>query len=142
MGGAGGKVVDRNSEKGALCHLQSMERILQATTFVHALPAIHGDIKLDNILVKLDGTPVLADFDLSRNLAGLDQQGGLGAAVANLSATTRAGAGTEYYMPPEVKLVQDILWMHETRRPNAQMLCNAQLTISSLQPSQPYHRTS
>jgi len=78
-----------------------MERILQAITFVHALPAVHGDIKLDNILVKVDGTPVLADFDLSRNLAGLDQQGGLGAAAAP-SATTRAGAGTEYYMPPEV----------------------------------------
>ena len=80
-----------------------MERILQAITFVHALPAVHGDIKLDNILVKLDGTPVLADFDLSRNLAGLEQQGGLGAAAANPSATTRAGAGTEYYMPPEVR---------------------------------------
>ena len=50
--GSNGSVVDRNSEKGALVHLQSMERILQALTFVHAHPAVHGDIKLDNILVR------------------------------------------------------------------------------------------
>ena len=51
VGGERG-VIDRDSEKGALVHLKAIECTLQAITFIHAHPAVHGDIKLENILVK------------------------------------------------------------------------------------------
>jgi serine/threonine protein kinase len=49
----------RISEYAALC---SFYQIAQAIQYLHALNIIHGDIKLDNILVDEDYIPKLADF--------------------------------------------------------------------------------
>ena len=46
-----------------LHYMHAIECVLSAIAHVHAHPAVHGDIKPDNLLVSHYGTVVLADFD-------------------------------------------------------------------------------
>jgi tetratricopeptide (TPR) repeat protein len=57
---------------------------------VHAAGLLHRDIKPDNILVREDGTPVLVDFGLARDVGSTARDRGSGA------------AGTPRYLAPEV----------------------------------------
>ena len=71
-----------------LNYLHSLEQLLEAIAHVHAHPAVHGDIKLDNFLVSAEGVPVLSDFELSRNFAGGGggERGAVGAAASGLAS--------------------------------------------------------
>ena len=83
QGGAG------QAERGAVKSL--CRGVLQALTFLHSNGVVHGDVKLENILVD-GGKPVLADFDTSEDGSYFDAtQTGAGAAP-----------GTLLYMAPEL----------------------------------------
>eukprot|EP00928_Gymnodinium_smaydae_P019039 TRINITY_DN17267_c0_g3_i1.p1 TRINITY_DN17267_c0_g3~~TRINITY_DN17267_c0_g3_i1.p1 ORF type:complete len:617 (+),score=44.01 TRINITY_DN17267_c0_g3_i1:57-1907(+) len=45
--------------------LSIMDGVLRALAHIHALCIIHGDVKLENIVLRADGTAVLIDFGLS-----------------------------------------------------------------------------
>ena len=45
--------------------------MLLALAYLHAHPAVHGDVKGSNVLVGADGRFLLADFDLCRVPGGL-----------------------------------------------------------------------
>ena len=87
-------VLDRASDKGAAGALACLQQLLAGLAAVHALPAVHGDVKLANALVAADGLVVLTDFDFA---SGGGAQGSVGGASSLL------GAGTFLYMPPEVR---------------------------------------
>jgi hypothetical protein len=98
---ANGAVVDRRSETASLQHVRLLQLVLSALAHVHSHPAVHADVKADNVLIidsgpEPRGIPLLADFDLSRDL---DSE----AAGPAMFDTTRAGAGTELYKAPEVR---------------------------------------
>jgi hypothetical protein len=72
--------------------LEAMSAILDGLAHAHARGLIHRDIKPANVLLRTDGTPVVADFDLAR--------------PANPSRHARITAdgerlGTPAYMAPE-----------------------------------------
>ncbi|MGQ0613555.1 MAG: protein kinase domain-containing protein [Planctomycetaceae bacterium] len=92
-------------EGGALKVLLEQERVLaparalavargiaSAVDAAHAAGVVHGDLKPENVLLRLDGGVKLADFGLSRILA--DRTSSLSSA--------RVLAGTPLYMAPEV----------------------------------------
>ena len=58
--------------------------------FCHSLNIIYRDLKPENILLGLDGYLVMADFGLSKILAGGKLQ------------RMKSRAGTPYYISPEV----------------------------------------
>ncbi|KAK3263708.1 hypothetical protein CYMTET_27502, partial [Cymbomonas tetramitiformis] len=69
--------------------------VFQAVAYIHGAQVLHRDIKPSNILVRDDGRPQLADFDVSRDIRTGDR-----------TATTAAGSlqkGTLGYMAPEVE---------------------------------------
>eukprot|EP01123_Difflugia_compressa_P001326 TRINITY_DN11512_c0_g1_i1.p1 TRINITY_DN11512_c0_g1~~TRINITY_DN11512_c0_g1_i1.p1 ORF type:complete len:242 (+),score=35.53 TRINITY_DN11512_c0_g1_i1:52-726(+) len=66
-----------------------IREVTKAVDFLHSRKRIHRDIKVDNILVKSDGTVKLADFGTAVQLT-----------FQRLRRTTLAG--TPYYMAPEL----------------------------------------
>src|ERR1700687_373263 len=79
---------------GSPMELQEVVRLLQpianALDHAHANGVLHRDIKPSNILIREDGTPVLADFGLAK----------LARSVRKLTATGTV-FGTPEYMAPE-----------------------------------------
>ncbi|KAK3259088.1 hypothetical protein CYMTET_31900 [Cymbomonas tetramitiformis] len=69
--------------------------VFQAVAYIHGAQVLHRDIKPSNILVRDDGRPQLADFDVSRDIRTGDRT----------ATTTAAGPqkGTLGYMAPEVE---------------------------------------
>jgi len=68
--------------------------ILQALDYAHQAGVIHRDLKPSNILLRADGSPVIADFGLARS-----------AHYATITKTETT-LGTPTYMPPEQILGQ------------------------------------
>ena len=64
--------------------------IAQALAFAHAAGIVHRDIKLDNIMLKADGTAVLADFGIARAVSGYARSTGVNMTI-----------GTPLYLSPE-----------------------------------------
>jgi serine/threonine protein kinase len=87
----GGTLADR---MGLPMELQQVVRLLRpiagALDYAHANGVLHRDIKPSNILIRRDGTPVLADFGLAK----------LADSVRKLTATGVV-FGTPEYMSPE-----------------------------------------
>jgi len=87
----GGTLADRI---GSPLELQQVVRLLRpiagALDYAHAQGVLHRDIKPSNILIRSDGTPVLADFGLAK----------LADSVRKLTATGVV-FGTPEYMSPE-----------------------------------------
>ncbi|KAJ8599658.1 hypothetical protein CTAYLR_005405 [Chrysophaeum taylorii] len=78
----------------ATAHVRGLRQLLGALSYIHAKGVIHGDVKLDNVLVDVvdkTWTVVLSDFDMSRT----ELDGG------STAMTTRAGGGTPGYVAPE-----------------------------------------
>src|SRR5882724_1462884 len=64
--------------------------IATALSFAHAAGIVHRDIKLDNIMLKADGTAVLADFGIARAVSGYARSTGVNMTI-----------GTPLYISPE-----------------------------------------
>ena len=79
------------------------EQAARALHVAHEAGVIHRDIKPSNIMITKDGSPVLLDFGLARDLEG-DQQ-----------TLTRTGDlfGTPSYLSPEQLAAQRIPMGHE-----------------------------
>jgi len=58
----------RNQTKKPVLHGEGIVKLAEGLAFIHGRGFIHGDIKLENILVK-DGDPVWHDFDMAGNVA-------------------------------------------------------------------------
>ncbi|KAK3287608.1 hypothetical protein CYMTET_4889 [Cymbomonas tetramitiformis] len=68
--------------------------LFQGLAYVHGEQVIHRDVKPSNILIRSDGRPQLADFDISKDTRNTDCT----------TRTTMAGTrGTPGYMAPEVE---------------------------------------
>ncbi|EGC34029.1 hypothetical protein DICPUDRAFT_153832 [Dictyostelium purpureum] len=67
------------------------QQIIQGIAYMHSNCIIHRDLKLENILIREDGTPVISDFDLSKDIS-----------ISSANATLFNG-GTELYKAPEMK---------------------------------------
>ncbi|MFT4512705.1 MAG: hypothetical protein ACI91B_001403, partial [Planctomycetota bacterium] len=80
---------DENFESSAERHFARLiSDIARATQTVHENNLLHLDIKPSNVLIRRDGTPLLADFGVTRDISlELDQ--------------TRTFAGTPVYAAPE-----------------------------------------
>ncbi|QRV92621.1 Tyrosine kinase domain protein [Ceratobasidium sp. AG-Ba] len=68
-------------------------QVADGLIYLHSLPkpVVHGDIKACNILMKDDGTPMLADFGLSRIVAEV-----------STGLTTSSSRGSYRWMAPEL----------------------------------------
>lgn len=73
--------------------LDIMRQVADGLIYLHTLPkqVIHGDIKACNVLMKNDGTPMLADFGLSRIVAEI-----------STGLTTSSSRGSYRWMAPEL----------------------------------------
>lgn len=67
-------------------------KISEALRYVHDQGVIHRDIKPENIILRIDGEPVLIDFDVAR---------AVGQFTVTDPANAAYGIGTPGYMPPE-----------------------------------------
>ena len=62
--------------------------LVSAISYMHSCGVVHRDIKMENVFMTADDSPVLGDFDISTD--------------DNVDQTTIAGAGTLLYIAPEV----------------------------------------
>ncbi len=69
--------------------LKLLKRLCQALDYAHGQGVVHRDLKPSNILLRADGSPVIADFGLARS-----------AHYATITKTETT-LGTPTYMPPE-----------------------------------------
>ncbi len=76
----------KKQELSPLHALKILKEITSALDYVHSHNYLHCDIKPDNILFRANGTAVLTDFGIARELP--DEK-------------TNSVAGTPYYMSPE-----------------------------------------
>jgi serine/threonine-protein kinase len=88
-----GESLEKTIARGALPierALELAEAIARALAHVHALGIVHRDVKPANVIVRPDGTPVLMDFGLARD-------------VEERERLTQTGTmlGTPAYMAPE-----------------------------------------
>lgn len=60
-------------------------KIVEGVQEIHRRGFVHADLKLDNVVVDLQGNPLIIDFDLATQMG-----------------ESRGGRGTMNYMPPEV----------------------------------------
>ncbi|MFN8611244.1 MAG: serine/threonine-protein kinase [Vulcanimicrobiota bacterium] len=74
--------------------LRLLKRLCQALDYAHRAGVIHRDLKPSNILLRADGSPVIADFGLARS------------AHYETITKTETTLGTPTYMPPEQILGQ------------------------------------
>ncbi len=89
---AGGSLRERLNRDGALPAADVIDvarKIGGALAYAHKKGVIHRDVKPHNILLTETGEPKLADFGLARATGDLTL------------STSRAGAGSPLYMPPE-----------------------------------------
>jgi putative two-component system response regulator len=87
----GGSLADRLGQPMALREaLQILKPLASAIDYAHEQGVLHRDINPSNILLRRDGTPLLADFGLARILS-------------SITRTTSPGTvmGTPLYMSPE-----------------------------------------
>jgi len=87
---------------GALIRSQFIFQIFEGMNYLHSrdIPIIHRDLKLSNIIIKIDRESVLVkicDFGLSTNHERIETNGQLN------SQSHTEKTGTWYYMAPEVK---------------------------------------
>jgi serine/threonine protein kinase len=77
--------------------LHYLRQIAQALTAIHQRGIVHRDLKPDNLMLREDGTLVLADFGIAKDLQ------------ATLSHTRRGeGLGTPFYLSPEQALGKSV----------------------------------
>jgi serine/threonine protein kinase len=76
--------------------LRIVRKICDALTFMHERGMVHRDLKPDNILIRPNGEPVIADFGLVAKFAGIEGREVLDMAMPR--------AGTLAYMAPEQRL--------------------------------------
>src|SRR5262249_53166200 len=73
--------------------LDYIRQIAEALTEIHTRGIVHRDLKPDTLMLREDGTVVLADFGIAKNIG------------ARFSPTRHGeGLGTPYYMSPEQAL--------------------------------------
>ncbi len=88
----GGSLRDRLKDHGPLAAEELVDitrKIGSALAYAHRKGVIHRDIKPHNILLTETGEPKLADFGLARSIGDVTM------------STSRIGAGSPLYMPPE-----------------------------------------
>jgi len=73
--------------------LDSIRQVAEALVEVHARGIVHRDLKPDTLMLREDGTLVLADFGIAKNVA-----------AAYNHTRHGEGLGTPYYMSPEQAL--------------------------------------
>ncbi len=61
-----------NEERHKIEVLKFMQGITAGVEHLHSLYVVHGDIKLENVLLGIDNTPVLCDFGAARKLEAAD----------------------------------------------------------------------
>jgi serine/threonine protein kinase len=77
-----------------LLALRITERIAEGLQAVHMAGFVHRDVKPSNIMLRLDGTPVLTDFGLVGDV--------LGTVASERLTATNVFMGTADYLAPEV----------------------------------------
>ena len=100
-----GQPLDRVLESGSLPPYKACElitTIAESISYAHNQGVIHRDIKPGNVIIDLEGRPMLTDFGLAINLTSNDEE----------NRMTKSGSimGTIPYIPPEQAsgLVEDI----------------------------------
>lgn len=98
---AGGSLKDVLQQRKALPPseaIQFISQVLPALQYAHDRNLIHRDIKPGNLLIKADGSLLIADFGLVKVLEGDEREG---VPLHTISASGQIIAGTPEYMSPE-----------------------------------------
>jgi len=77
--------------------LDYLRQVTEALVAIHARGIVHRDLKPDNLMLREDGTLVLADFGIAKNLA------------SSINRTRHGeGVGTPFYLSPEQALGKSV----------------------------------